>query len=989
MASKSSKPKAKIEQEVILNAKQELQAMFDSVQDSIFFINDKHEIVRANKTFLGSVKAKSFKKVIGSKCYSLMYGRKRACRKCIAKKVFKTGKPHRTVYPTKGKQKFIESSCYPIMDKKNRAKFAVVHDRDVTDRKNLEMKLEKQKNQLLLLQEIGRNMHSILELNVLLKKILSGIVKIGYDYATIYLINEDENLLEGVVSTGLKQDRIRNIKIPLEDNNGIVANTIRRKRPIFIEKIDDPNNKIFIDEELFTVSKGRSFLSLPLIISDKVIGILTVDNKNKQLELDDDDLKLLALFADNAALSINRALLYDRLNSFNKSLKKKINDATVELRAKNIRLKEADKMKSEMLSIVSHELRTPLTSIKGYSSLLVSGKFGTLTDKQKECLSIVLTESERLKDTINNVLDLSRLVSGKESLNLESTDLNHIIKSAMRDSQKESEDKDIKINFKPKGMKRINVDPGRIRQAMSILISNAIKFNKKGGSATINVNDNPYFVQISVRDTGIGIPKEQINKIFDKFAQLEEHMTRAGTGTGVGLSIFKEIVELHGGDIWVQSTPGESSTFSFTLPKNVRMKKPSEEGEYVKILQELETIRTIFNMIHADFELNQILELILESIKSTIGFERIRLYLLNKSKSKLEGVVAIGTPNFAQVVVDVKKDKILQEIFSRKRAHVYHFYDNPRINKLLGKDSSTPFAAVPLIVKNNVIGLLTADNVFSNKMITRSNLDTFTMFANSAAVAIENATLLDHMEKEVGERTKELTGANRRLKEIDQQRNEFMSYVSHELRTPLTSLIGYSKLILSGNVKGKQLEESMKIIHKEAIRLKNMIDDYLDLTKMEAGKVQMNRKKADLYSLVDNVIQIMLPQAKQKNLIMVLTGNKVRNIMLDSDKIKQALLNLVSNAIKYSEKGKITINIKDLKNSVEIHVKDTGIGIAREDFGKVFDKFSQIQHNIKTDKGSGLGMPITKQIIESHGGSIWFDSRLGAGSTFSFSLPKK
>ncbi|MBW3010975.1 cell wall metabolism sensor histidine kinase WalK, partial [Candidatus Woesearchaeota archaeon] len=172
-------------------------------------------------------------------------------------------------------------------------------------------------------------------------------------------------------------------------------------------------------------------------------------------------------------------------------------------------------------------------------------------------MEIILSESERLKETINSVLDLSRLVSGKAQLNLESTNLNEIISNSIQDLSLQSQEKNVDIRYEVKKMEPINMDSEKIRQAMKILISNAIKFNRKGGSVTITVNDNPYFVQISVQDTGIGIPKEQISKIFDKFSQIEEHMTRAGTGTGIGLSIFKEIVDLHGGDIWVQSTPGE------------------------------------------------------------------------------------------------------------------------------------------------------------------------------------------------------------------------------------------------------------------------------------------------------------------------------------------------------------------------------------------------------------------------------------------------
>ncbi|MBW3012806.1 GAF domain-containing protein, partial [Candidatus Woesearchaeota archaeon] len=856
-------------------------------------------------------------------------------------------------------------------------------------RKTLEKETDKQNNRLLLLHEISKSMHSTVQLNVLLKQILDGILKLGYMRATIYLINEEDNLLEGVVSTFFKQSEIQDTRIPIKKDNSVLASVIENRKPVFIPDTSDAKlNK----DALVSKAERKSFLALPLTIASKIIGILTVDNRDKPLLLAEDDMKVLQLFASDVALAINRALLIDRLNSFNQRLKEQIKKATIDLRAKNIRLKEVDKMKTELLSVVSHELRTPLTSIKGYSSLLLSNKFGALTKEQKEGMEVINIESDRLKDVINDVIELSKLVSGKEQLVLEPANINSVIKSCIELLKPAAKAKDIKIYFKPQNFKKIVIDVDKIKHALYHLLSNAIKYNKPDGSVAIIVRNNPYFMQISVRDTGIGIERKNIDRIFEKFSQLEEHMTRGGTGTGVGLSIVKEIVDLHTGDIWVRSIPGKTSTFSFTIPRNIKgTKRTHDEQELAKTIEELETVRTIVNIMHTDIQLKNLLELILKSIQDAIGFERIRLYLVEKDMDKMRGVIGIGTPNMNKIEINVKDDDIVQKIFKTKNAQLYHYYGNETINHILGKEADLPFAAVPLLVKNKVIGLISADNLYSSKIITKQNLRSLTMFANTAAVAIENARLMDSMEQQVKERTKELLDTNEQLKKMDKQKDEFMSYVSHELRTPLTSLIGYSKLLLGGSLSQDQQLESIKIMNTEATRLKFMIDDYLDLAKMEAGKIQMKKEPIDAIELIKEVLLIMTPLAKEKDLEVEFIHDNIDLVDIDSDKIKQALYNLVGNAIKFTKEGAIKIELLDKNEGFQINIKDSGIGIAKEDFEKVFDKFRQIQHSkeMVRAKGSGLGMPITKQIIESHNGKIWFESELGRGTTFSFLLPKK
>ncbi len=824
-------------------------------------------------------------------------------------------------------------------------------------------------NEIILLQEIETSMNNVLELNSLLNLILNGIKKLGFDSASMYLIDEESNIMEGVISTSFSKHVMKSVKIRIE-KSPFLREIIKRKHSVFAENLKE--FQFEIEKELLLENNVRSFLCLPLLVEGGVTGILTANITEERHNKF--DLNILQLFANDAALAINRALLYDKLNNFNKQLRKKIKFATKELRAKNIRLKEADELKTQLLSIISHELRTPLTSIKGYSSLLVNDKIGCLTKEQKECIRIIDEESDKLKTVIDDVLNLSRLVSGKDPLALEKIDIIKIISEVIDSNKKHIEEKEILVNFNYEEVIDLNIDPEKIKQALSHLISNAIKFNKKGGRINIKILNNPYFVQVSVKDTGIGIEKSSIEKIFEEFYQLEDHLTRVGMGTGVGLSIAKEIINLHKGDIWVKSTPGKSSTFYFTLPKNLKPKVVLESDEkFAKTIEELETIRAISGFVQKNFDLKQILHLILQGIRSAVGFDRVRLYLYDKEKSVMNGTVAIGNDSIDKISIDIKPNTFVSKIIHNRKAVLIKDSKETPYNKELGKKSDTPFAAVPLIIRNDVIGLIAGDNVVSGKIITQQNLNSFTAFANNAAIVIEYVRLYEEMEKKVKERTKQL--------------EDFMNYVSHEMRTPLTSLIGYSRLLSADTLDQKSKAESIGILNREATRLKVMIDDYLDLSKLEYGKHELRMKNVDLSKLINDVAKVMVIQSDKKNLHFNYRCNSAV-VNADEEKIKQVLFNLLSNAIKFTEKGKVGIKVADLSDYYLISVSDTGIGIKDEDKEKVFDKFRQIEHGHKTEKGTGLGLIISKKIIESHKGKVWFDSSYGKGSTFYFTLPK-
>jgi PAS domain S-box-containing protein len=242
-------------------------------------------------------------------------------------------------------------------------------------------------------------------------------------------------------------------------------------------------------------------------------------------------------------------------------------------------------------------------------------------------------------------------------------------------------------------------------------------------------------------------------------------------------------------------------------------------------------------------------------------------------------------------------------------------------------------------------------------------------------------------------------------KEVDQMKTDFISTVSHELRTPLTSVLGFAKIIkrkleeviipsLDTTDKkmqrtARQINDNIEIIVSEGMRLTALINDVLDIAKMEAGKVDWKSEPIQITEIVDRAIAATTALLQAKNLSLVQQFDAhLPELMGDRDRLIQVVINLLSNAIKFTESGDITCKITRQQDKIIVSITDSGIGISLEDQPKVFERFKQVGDTL-TDKptGTGLGLPICKQIIEHHQGEIWVESELGQGSTFSFSLP--
>jgi signal transduction histidine kinase len=261
------------------------------------------------------------------------------------------------------------------------------------------------------------------------------------------------------------------------------------------------------------------------------------------------------------------------------------------------------------------------------------------------------------------------------------------------------------------------------------------------------------------------------------------------------------------------------------------------------------------------------------------------------------------------------------------------------------------------------------------------------------------------LEQKVGERTVELRTANTKLQEQDKVRTDFLSTVSHEIRTPLALVLGFVRII---NMKlekvifplinvddekaekaKSQIKKNINIVKLEGFRLTALINDILDISKMEAGKVGWQMKNLSVAEIIGQAMDITDSFLEMYNLEIVEdVEDELPEVVGDMDKLKQVVINLISNAMKFTEEGPIICRARKGNGEIMISVIDKGIGVVEADQETIFEKFGQVQNGLKDKpKGTGLGLAICKEIVEHHNGRIWVESNRGKGSSFIFTLP--
>lgn len=248
------------------------------------------------------------------------------------------------------------------------------------------------------------------------------------------------------------------------------------------------------------------------------------------------------------------------------------------------------------------------------------------------------------------------------------------------------------------------------------------------------------------------------------------------------------------------------------------------------------------------------------------------------------------------------------------------------------------------------------------------------------------------VEEALRESEERLENANWELKKKDNLKTQFLNVASHELRTPLTPMIAQLQMVLRGYF-GELTEEqkrSLEMVVRNTKSLDRLIEDILEISRLESDTMKFIMSQADLNDVVEWAVETMRPKAVDKGIEIVLRSDKVPETVIDKDRISQVIINLVNNAIKFTEEGgTIFVGMEDDEERVIIYVKDTGTGIKEEDIERIFEPFEQAVTNESGEEGSGLGLAICRGIVEYHGGEIWVESEQGKGSKFTFTIPYK
>jgi len=319
------------------------------------------------------------------------------------------------------------------------------------------------------------------------------------------------------------------------------------RRPIHVRDLAAAENEFPLGWELAKQHGHRTTMAIPLLREDMAVGCILVRRLLVQ-EFADRQITLLRTFADQAVIAIENTRLFQ------------------EIAQKSRELEIASQHKSQFVANMSHELRTPLAAVLGYAELMQEGIYGALPEKSLPILTRIRSNGKHLLGLINTVLDISKIEAGQFKLNLAEYALGRIVDTVMVATESLAATKKLALRTEvAKGLPYGLGDEQRLTQVLLNLVGNAIKFTDAGEVRIVAGAEDGHFA-LSVSDTGPGIPPEECERIFEKFRQVDSSNTRAKGGTGLGLAIAREIVEMHGGRIWVESAMGEGSTFRMELP---------------------------------------------------------------------------------------------------------------------------------------------------------------------------------------------------------------------------------------------------------------------------------------------------------------------------------------------------------------------------------------------------------------------------------------
>ena len=556
-------------EEALAASQQMLRQVLDTIPSRVFWKDHNLNFIGSNQAFALDAGLKSPEELVGKNDFDMTWAEQAKLYQNDDRAIMESQQPRLNFEEphtaSDGRITWVRTSKVPLLNTRGQVDGILGIYDDVTAEKAAEEAIRRQNQYLAVSAEIGRLVTSTLDLNTIFSRTVSLISeRFGFYHSSIFIMEEtgfNAILREATGEAGEKMKAQKHSLVV--GSSSIVGKAAESGEPIVVNDVEHGS----LHRPNPFLPDTRSEAAIPLRIGTRIVGVIDIQSTQTNA-FSQDDISVLQSLADQVAVAIDNARSYELSQQLIKDLR------------------EVDQLKSQFLANMSHELRTPLNSIIGFSRVILKGIDGPVTEMQQQDLTAIYNSGQHLLGLINDVLDLARIEAGKMELNFEEVHLAEMTTSVMSTAKGLVKEKPVQLLQRiPADMPTVRGDTMRVRQVLLNLISNASKFTDEG-SITVQtlIQKSPtgkMEAVVNVIDTGPGISMEDQEKLFKAFSQVDGSATRKSGGSGLGLSICANLVQLHGGKIGVYSEIGKGSTFWFTLPLYHQPKERIPEGKKV------------------------------------------------------------------------------------------------------------------------------------------------------------------------------------------------------------------------------------------------------------------------------------------------------------------------------------------------------------------------------------------------------------------------
>ncbi len=631
-----------------------------------------------------------------------------------------------------------------------------------------------------------------------------------------------------------------------------------------------------------------------------------------------------------------------------------VEDLSRSLEEQNVRLQAIDKIKDEFLANTSHELRTPLHGMIGLAESLVQGAAGPLPPEAHRSLGMIISSGKRLNSLVGDILDFQKLRYRDISLQIRPIDLSSLTDIVIAVSKPLTHQKPIEItNEIDADISAVAADENRLQQILHNLIGNAVKFTSEG-RVTVTARAAEDMVEVSVTDTGPGIPSDKHEIIFQSFEQADTSTEREFGGTGLGLSITRHLVELHGGTISVESSPGHGARFFFTLPAAAGSPEILKMHPVSEMAMPME-VATTGGHAHNGHR----------AVVLVVDDEPVNRQVLSNVLAMRNFTVreAADGPLALALLEKEKPDAVLLDIMM------------PRMNgfevcrAIRQRFTAAELPVVFLSARNRPDDIVTGLDAGGSDYLPKP-------FSVPELLARINAHIHLKEAHDQAVNLRDQLGRQEKLAAI----GNMAAGIVHDLRNPLTLIRGFVEMADEDHLGKKSRQAYLSEINVAAARIGDMVQDLLDYSR---GGMSVHLTSNDAASYLLRVESILRPVFDERNLTFSIQQSGAGNLQLDPDRFLRVFTNIAANAADAMQAGgSFTVRLRWEDDGAVIELEDTGQGIPDSIQSTLFEPF--VTHG--KNHGTGLGMAVVKSIVEAHGGRISFETS-AKGTTFTIVLP--